>query len=97
MFKRVSLRHQSGMTKKFGVGVSWLSFFFGPIIPLVNLDLIGLILYFVILMFTFGIGHFIFPFIYNKNRIKRFLEKGYRPTTAEDAELLKRKGIINAL
>lgn len=97
MFNRVSLRHQSGMTKSFGVGISWLSFFFGPIVPLVNLDVMGILIYILITTFTFGIGHFIFPFIYNKNRIKRFLEKGYRPTTEEDAELLKRKGIINAL
>lgn len=85
---KITLRHDSGMTKQVKKGFSWTFFFFGLFVPLIRGDLkwaaIMFILQALVGAFTFGIGAFVvslvFAFIYNKIYIKDLLEKGYRPT-----------------
>ncbi len=85
---KVTLEHESGVTKEVKRGFSWTVFFFGLLVPLIRGDLkwaaIMFLLQAIVGFFTIGIGAFVislvFAFTYNKTYIKGLMEKGYRPT-----------------
>lgn len=97
----ITLKHDSGITKRAKMGFSWTTFFFGFFVPLTRGDIkwaiILLLLSGAFGVFTFGIGAvvvgIVFSFKYNSIYIKELIEKGYRPVTAEDQRLLTAKGV----
>lgn len=100
---KVNLKHESGVSKTVKVGFSWTFFFFGLFVPLIRGDLkwflIMLALQSLAGFFTFGVGAFvvslIFAFKYNELYIKELLEKGYRPVTSEDEQILSSKNYLS--
>lgn len=103
LFMKVRLTNAGGVTKEVKVGFSWTTFFFGFIPALFRGDLkwavIIILLEIALGSFTFGFGTgivtIIFGFIYNKLHIKDLIEKGYKPSTERDHELLVEKDIIS--
>ncbi len=101
---KITLKHESGVTKEVKYGFSWTTFFFGFIVPLVRGDikwaLIMIAISVVVGSFTFGIGTLvsgiIFSFVYNKIYIKELLEKGYRPANETAQNLLEENNIVTA-
>ncbi|SDZ07722.1 hypothetical protein [Tindallia californiensis] len=101
---KITLEHESGVKKEVKKGFSWTTFFFGFLVPLIRGDIkwaaIMFIVAAVIALPTFGLGVFlvdlVFAFIYNKTYAKELLEKGYRPSTERDEELLKEYGVFAA-
>ena len=96
---KVTLENELGTLKQCKVGFSWTTLFFGFLAPLFRGDfkwtLIILALNFVIGMFSFGIGAFLvnfcFCFFYNRLYINDLLQKGYKPATEVDENILKEK------
>jgi len=99
---KVTLKHDSGISKEVKVGFSWTVFFFGGFVPLIRGDIkwfaIMLILSIIAGSFTAGIGSLvvgiIFSVVYNKIYIKELLMKGYKAVDDTTAQLLKDQGII---
>lgn len=98
---KITLKHDSGITKQVKVGFSWTTFFFGFLVPLIRGDIkwavILLLVSGAIGVFTLGIGalvvDIIFSFKYNSIYIKELVEKGYKPVDANGQQALAAKGI----
>ncbi len=98
---KITLKHDSGITKQVKVGFSWTTFFFGFLVPLIRGDIkwavILLLVSGAIGVFTLGIGAFvvdiIFSFKYNFIYIKDLVEKGYKPIDENGQQVLASKGI----
>lgn len=96
---QVTLKNELGTVKQCKVGFSWTTLFFGFFVPLFRGDfkwtLIILALNFLVGMFSFGIGAFIvnicFCFFYNRLYINDLLNKGYKPITEADENILRQK------
>lgn len=101
---KITLEHESGVQKQVKKGFSWTTFFFGFLVPLIRGDLkwaaIMFIVAAVIALPTFGLGVFVvdlvFAFIYNKTYAKELLEKGYKPATDSDREMLVEYGVFSS-
>ncbi|MBQ0141118.1 MAG: DUF2628 domain-containing protein [Kurthia sp.] len=100
---KVNLINAGGVSKKIKVGFSWTTLFFGFLPALFRGDLkwavIILLIEILVGSFSFGIGvsivTIIFSFIYNKINIKDLIERGYKPASENDRDLLVRQGIIS--
>ncbi|HKK94882.1 MAG TPA: hypothetical protein VJ916_00960 [Anaerovoracaceae bacterium] len=57
-------------------------------------DLTGLIIMLILDFLSVGIAWFIWPFIYNRRHINRFLEKDYRPMSSHDRNAVAAKNYI---
>ena len=76
----INLKHsQTGITKQVKLGFSWTTLFFGCFPALFRGDVKWAAVMFLVAFLTFGLGWFVFPFIYNKIFIREQLEKGYVP------------------
>lgn len=84
------------------VGFSWTMFFFGALVPLFKADWVGLLVMMlinvVVSYLTYGLGVGIVDLViacfYNKNYIQRLLQKGWEPSTQNDADALHNAGIM---
>lgn len=88
---KASLRHESGVAKEIKVGYSWTSFFFGFWVPAIRGQWSDFAIMFISLVPTFGILPLIWTFKINKMYCQHLLEKGYKPASQEDADLLASK------
>ena len=89
------------LRKEIKFGFSWGAFFLGFIYPLIKGDYIVAGISFVVigmasmiffpLIFVLSI---VFGFIYNKMYIRRLIKQGWHPFTEEDAQVLKKNGIL---
>ena len=74
----------SGQKKKAPVGISWTTLFFGPFPALMR----GSFKWFAIILltsiFTMGISHFVFMFLFNKLYIKDLIGAGYKAKSVEE-------------
>ena len=70
---------KNGLIKDVATGFSWKSLFFGCLYPLCNGDTKGALIQFGLSFITFGLSWIVTPFVYNKRRIKRYIEDGYKP------------------
>lgn len=98
---KITLKHDSGITKEVKKGFSWTVFFFGAFVPLVRGDIKWAAIMFLLAAgigaFTFGIGAtivgIVFSFMYNKIYTKELVEKGYKPVDGFAHQTLQEYGI----
>ena len=89
------------LRKEVKFGFSWGAFFLGFIYPLIKGDYITAGIAFVVIG-TAGMMFFplvfvlsmVFGFIYNKMYVRRLIKQGWHPFTEEDAQVLKKNGIL---
>ena len=89
------------LRKEIKFGFSWGAFFLGFIYPLIKGDYMVAGIYFVVigmasmiffpLIFVLSV---VFGFIYNKMYARRLIKQGWYPFTEEDAQVLKKNGIL---
>ena len=89
------------LRKEIKFGFSWGAFFLGFIYPLIKEDYMVAGISFVVigmasmiffpLIFVLSI---VFGFIYNKMYARRLIKQGWHPFTEEDAQVLKKNGIL---
>lgn len=91
---KVRLKNDAGVVKECKTGFSWTTLFFGLLVPLLRGDFKWSIIMLLLAVITFGISWLVMPFIYNKKYIISLLEKGYKPDTDIDRNILTDKGII---
>ena len=89
------------LRKEVKFGFSWGAFFLGFIYPLIKGDYIVAGISFVVIgmasMIFFPlifVLSMVFGFIYNKMYIRRLIKQGWHPFTEEDAQVLKKNGIL---
>jgi len=86
-YTEITFRHPAhGGMKQAPIGFSWTTLFFSFFPALFRADWKFAIIQFIVAMFTFGLGAFVFAFIYNKLYVKTLLEQGYT-SDADDAVL----------
>jgi len=78
-----------GEYKSCKIGFSWTTLFFLWFVPLFRGDLIGIVLYALLLYLTGGLSILIFPFFYNWLYITQLLVRGWQPATIADWQMLK--------
>jgi len=89
------------LRKEVKFGFSMAAFLLGFIYPLIKGDYITAGIAFVIIGIT-GVIYFplifvllmVFGFIYNKMYVRRLIKQGWHPFTEEDAQVLKKNGIL---
>ena len=89
------------LRKEVKFGFSMVAFLLGFIYPLIKGDYITAGIAFVIIGIT-GVIYFplifvllmVFGFIYNKIYVRRLIKQGWHPFTEEDAQVLKKNGIL---
>ena len=94
---KVRLQNDVGMIKECKVGFSWTTFFFGIFPALFRGDWKWALIQFGCSTVTFGLSAWVFCFLYNKLYINDLLEKGYRPASETDRQILANKGFISNL
>ena len=89
------------LRKEIKFGFSWGAFFLGFIYPLIKGDYIVAGISFVVIgmasMIFFPlifVLSMVFGFIYNKIYVRRLIKQGWHPFTEEDAQVLKKNGIL---
>ena len=89
------------LRKEIKFGFSWGAFFLGFIYPLIKGDYMVAGIYFVVIgmasMIFFPlifVLSMVFGFIYNKMYARRLIKQGWYPFTEEDAQVLKKNGIL---
>ena len=89
------------LRKEIKFGFSWGAFFLGFIYPLIKEDYIVAGISFVVIgmasMIFFPlifVLSMVFGFIYNKMYARRLIKQGWHPFTEEDAQVLKKNGIL---
>ena len=89
------------LRKEIKFGFSWGAFFLGFIYPLIKGDYMVAGIYFVVIgmasMIFFPLIFvlpMVFGFIYNKMYVRRLIKQGWHPFTEEDAQVLKKNGIL---
>ena len=89
------------LRKEIKFGFSWGAFFLGFIYPLIKGDYIVAGISFVVIgmasMIFFPlifVLSMVFGFIYNKMYVRRLIKQGWHPFTEEDAQVLKKNGIL---
>ena len=89
------------LRKEIKFGFSWGAFFLGFIYPLIKGDYMVAGISFVIIgmasMIFFPlifVLSMVFGFIYNKMYVRRLIKQGWHPFTEEDAQVLKKNGIL---
>ena len=89
------------LRKEIKFGFSWGAFFLGFIYPLIKGDYIVAGISFVVIgmasMIFFPlifVLSMVFGFIYNKMYARRLIKQGWHPFTEEDAQVLKKNGIL---
>lgn len=91
----VTLKHPvSKETKTAPLGFSWMFFFLGCITCLIRSDWKWAGITLLAGIFSVGISHFVFMFIYNKLYITDLLNNGFKPTTDADEKTLKAAGFV---
>lgn len=94
---KVTLRNNTtGMEKTVKLGFCWTSLFFSVFVPVVRGDWKNFFIQLIIDIASFGVGCFVFPFIYNKTYIKGLIDKGFLPKTETDKTMLNMKNIMAA-
>ena len=92
----IRLKNDVGMVKECKIGFSWTTFFFGFFPAIFRGDWKWAIIQFIVACCTFGLSSIIFCFIYNKLYINGLLEKGYKPASDVDRDILVGKGFLAA-
>ena len=92
----IRLKNDVGMVKECKIGFSWTTFFFGFFPAIFRGDWKWAIVQFIAACCTFGLSSIVFCFIYNKLYINGLLEKGYKPASDVDRDILVGKGFIAA-
>ena len=89
------------LRKEIKFGFSWGAFFLGFIYPLIKGDYMVAGISFVVIgmasMIFFPlifVLSMVFGFIYNKMYVRRLIKQGWHPFTEEDAQVLKKNGIL---
>ena len=85
---KAKLKHESGIIKEIKVGYSWTSFFFGFWIPVIRGQWSDFAIMLISAVPTCGILPFVWTFKINRRYCQQLLEKGYKPATLEDANIL---------
>ena len=89
------------LRKEIKFGFSWGAFFFGFIYPLIKGDYMVAGISFVVISIASMIFFplifvlsMVFGFLYNKMYVKKLIKQGWHPFTEEDAQVLKKNGIL---
>ena len=81
----------NGLTRMGYFGFSWTYLFFGWFVPLIRGELGVAALHFFFTLITCGLWQIVFAFLYNKQYMRRMLEKGYvlkdRPDVMANARI----------
>lgn len=93
----VRLVNNAGMGVECPIGFSWTTLFFGFLVPLSRGDWVGVLIHLIASALSIGIFWLIWPFFYNKNYIKRLLERGYMPFSEESSRYLRQYGIHTSI
>ena len=84
-FSTINLKHpEFEVTKQVPVGFSWTVLFFGCFPALFRGDWKWAIVMLLLALFTFGISHLVFIFLYNKLYLNSLLDKGFTSVDSED-------------
>ena len=84
-FSTINLKHpEFEVTKQVPVGFSWTVLFFGCFSELFRGDWKWAIVMLLLSLFTFGISHLVFIFLYNKLYLNSLLDKGFTSVDSED-------------
>ena len=89
------------LRKEIKFGFSWGAFFLGFIYPLIKEDYMVAGISFVVISIASMIFFplifvlsMVFGFLYNKMYVRRLIKQGWHPFTEEDAQVLKKNGIL---
>ena len=89
------------LRKEVKFGFSWGAFFLGFIYPLIKEDYMVAGISFVVISIASMIFFplifvlsMVFGFLYNKMYVKKLIKQGWHPFTEEDAQVLKKNGIL---
>ncbi len=81
----------NGLIRRGYFGFSWTYLFFGWFVPLIRGELGVAALHFFFTLITCGLWQIVFAFLYNKQYMRRMLEKGYvlkdRPDVMANARM----------
>jgi hypothetical protein len=69
---------KNGYKKTIPTGFSWKSLLFGCLYPLCINDPVGALVQFALSFITFGVSLIFVPFIYNRKRLERMINQGWR-------------------
>lgn len=94
---RITLRHESGVTKRVKIGFSWTFFFFSIWVPLFRGDFKNLFRIWGLSIITFGIYSIVSCWTYNRIYTQDLLVKGYAPIDESSREILIAKGLISKI
>ena len=89
---QIYLKNEFGQVKNFNTGFSWKVLFFGPLVPLFQGEIIDTFL--VGIFWLTGLGIIPVAFIYNGHRIKKYVNKGFRPLDKATKNYLASKNMI---
>lgn len=68
---------KNGLTKKVSTGFSWKLLMFGVFYPFFRGDFKGFLVQLIMCFITIGFSWLVSPFFYNKNYVKRMIDKGW--------------------
>lgn len=78
--------------KQAKIGISWTVFFFGPFPALFRGDWKWFLIMLIADVFTAGLSHWVFIFLYNKLYLTDLLTQGFEPNDPFSEQLLLSKG-----
>lgn len=82
---------KNGLQKRIATGYSFKNFCFGCLYPLATGDYKGAGIQFALATITFGASWIVTPFVYNRIRLKRLIEDGYKPFDTKTKDYLIKK------
>jgi len=91
---RITLENPVGLVRTEKVGFSWITLFFGGLVPLFRGNVGEMFKWMIFNVMTLGIWGLIQCFTINKKNVILLLEKGYAPKTDADRQILINRNII---
>lgn len=87
---KISLKNQYGKQKQVKAGFSWTMFFFGALVPLCRGQIGEFFKFLVLSVVTLSIYAWIQCFKGNKRYLEYLIDKGYKPLTDMDQQMVKK-------
>lgn len=92
---RVTLKNEAGVTQEFKLGFSWTTLFFGGWVAMFRGQWSEFAKWVFLNPITLGIWGIVQCWTANKKTIINYIEKGYKPATQHDKNILVQKNIIS--
>jgi hypothetical protein len=91
---QVTLKNEAGIIKEAKAGFSWTVLFFGGFVAMFRGEWSEVAKWIFLNPITFYIWGIAQAFTQNKKTLIRLLERGYKPATPHDKEILQQKNIV---